>query len=102
MLFHIPLQRELHIKTCNFSFQVSNSQPMLKCKTLGETQVDNHCKHNMLQTKSITFFQQVGHTKVMYIYLGFIMEKLTTHNKKKVPTTAAEIKLETTLLYFSS
>ena len=37
-----------------------------------------------MQTKSITFFQQVGHTKVMYFYLGFIMEKLTTHNTKNM------------------
>ena len=52
-----------------------------------------------MQTKSITFFQQVGHTEVMYLYLGFIMEKLTTQHKNN---TAAEIKLEMTLSYFSS
>ena len=55
-----------------------------------------------MQTKSITFFQQVGHTEVMYLYLGFIMEKLTTQHKKYGPATAAEIKLEMTLSYFSS
>ena len=43
-----------------------------------------HVKNNVLSsremhTKSLNFFFQVGHAKIIYLYLGLIMEKLTKH-----------------------